>query len=490
MQQQCDCCNCCGSMRSKPKPSSPTQTTRRLVRTTRRRMTAIKTRRIIVGISTISILCFFLFVQSRICWTSTCSTTIIATSSGQLDDVGSSTNNRPALFGGPLAANAVNTTNYVHESPITETDPLPPSTTSTASESKVKVKHNAKTRAKAKTKPKNKNKGKPNFNEEFTWDDVLYSFDGDDDEDDIFEPRCGLEKCFFYSKSDPNGNGTGYVISTDNRRKGIYRGWTYAKRIDQMMKEQRKFEENQETTTTTTTTESSSPQQRNRNIQTRHHFYRNKPIIKSDFPNKIREIMGQSRMKSSKNVMIQRVNVAPINDLEVIGCSDPRIIRAWHHVTDRLLLLQPSRGDWDFVPQWYLTEAIIKSINTFDYSINNTLRVLEELPRLVYDFQIFVNKRGEIFHFDLDRGLRKPKENSSSLRQCKCNLQSLSKLLKHLIDVMTSSSSSPTMDDGSSNTLTSQSSSNNITEEASTTNTRHQLQYGGYNRTVQLVQGL
>ena len=52
--------------------------------------------------------------------------------------------------------------------------------------------------------------------------------------------------------------------------------------------------------------------------------------------------MGQSRMKSSKNVMIQRVNVAPINDLEVIGCSDPRIIRAWHHVTDRLLLLQPQ----------------------------------------------------------------------------------------------------------------------------------------------------
>ena len=201
--------------------------------------------------------------------------------------------------------------------------------------------------------------------------------------------KCGHYKCFFRSREDPH---IGYLVTeTDigSFNKIHLHVWEIAK-----------------------------------DIETRYnarHFYMQRPIIikaNRSVANKLGAFLKfHPGIKRKDNFFqglvyaVYTVQIAPPR-AAVIGCTK-RKIRP--DLTDVLRVLDKTKLE--------------TATKTFEKEINNLIRTISSESYLVFDFQVFVDSQGKVYHFDLDRGAGRDPPSEARIQSCTCNLKKMAVLL-------------------------------------------------------------
>lgn len=188
------------------------------------------------------------------------------------------------------------------------------------------------------------------------------------------KPDCGHFKCLFRSKSDPDH--IAYLITTEREEHAQFRAYDISSGIDRLLL--------------------TNPQKDSPYRQDRLHFYaRIPPWVHPTMPEINHELQKFRKRQlggyiGEHQLTIQQVDMAPISEMAILSCADSRIEKSLETLQE---VLPPTR----------------EALNQFQFSMNEyVLPVLEIYPNLVFDFQVLVNAKGELYHFDLDRGRRPP----------------------------------------------------------------------------------
>lgn len=214
------------------------------------------------------------------------------------------------------------------------------------------------------------------------------------------KPDCGHFKCFFRSSDRNDRERVGYLVAPQQERAGQLRAYEIAQNIDRLLR----FTNN------------------NTHVQSRYHFYALMPPWDKKTTPKINEKLMRFRKRriggfiGETRLIVQQVDVAPRWEMALLGCSASRIPSSLRALKDILAMADVATLDTMVVEQ-------------FEKSIQYVvLPVLEAHPNLIQDFQVLVNRKGELFHLDLDRGRRPPPDNA--IRDCKFQLLQYVEILK------------------------------------------------------------
>jgi hypothetical protein len=213
---------------------------------------------------------------------------------------------------------------------------------------------------------------------EFSWGDIDYSSKG----------NCGHYKCFFRCSTDPQ---TGYLVTRTNNDsfKAQLRGWEVAKDIETKYNAR--------------------------------HFYLTRPIIvkaNSTITTRLNanlklppDVKRKQNFFGGLALAVHKVRIAP-SDTVLVGCNRRKV---------RPTLMAISKK---------LDKTNLAMVtDTFEKEITDLTHLLQAESFLVWDFQVWVDSQGKLYHFDLDRGANQPPPKDSDIKICTCNLRKLAVLL-------------------------------------------------------------
>jgi hypothetical protein len=346
---------------------------------------------------------------------------IIVNSDADADTIGTR-NHRMAMAIRRTTAASVGTTRWEQPSSARSSLPTPNSTASDSNNSPRNKNRTMATQTKT-TKKKTKDKHRHKHLKKFSWKDIDYSI----------PPDCGTFKCFFRSQHSPNQ--TGYLVAT-GYKDAQQRAWNISQSIDSILALQQRREVLDDSSLVLAKNHHTSQQQQQQ-PQSRHHFYSPIPpwqvpvkeTIARRLGAKIKARPKRSFFVGSRTLTVQEVDVAPRAEFKVLGCSPSRTMNGCQQVTQQVILEHTTNNrttgrnnaSSTTSPNDAKLAAVRQAVATFRRSIHNTISVLQVHPNLVYDFQVFLNPRGEIYHFDLDRGRRPPPQ--TDIDACISSLQ-------------------------------------------------------------------
>jgi hypothetical protein len=108
---------------------------------------------------------------------------------------------------------------------------------------------------------------------------------------------------------------------------------------------------------------------------------------------------------------VHKVRIAP-SDTVLVGCSRRKV-----------------RSTLMAIPKKLDKTNLAMVTDTFEKEITDLIHLLQAESFLVWDFQVWVDSQGKLYHFDLDRGANRSPPKDSDILMCTCNLRKLAVLL-------------------------------------------------------------